>query len=162
MVVQAISVHIKVHLLPIRLVDSKDALVAVSIVCHFKFVVDQLQRQYISNSPLIKPDLTVILHIGLQVGGERTTIAADGHGLLHVPNACDQLLIAEKIHHQLIIKEDAIVELGPLLAHSPDVTKVKPIGILIIRVIVMVIALGQSNLLVILTLSFLFFLSMTC
>jgi hypothetical protein len=47
----------------------------------------------------IKPDLTVVHHMGLHVGGQNSTISMDSHGLICLTHMGGELAVAEEIKH---------------------------------------------------------------
>ena len=77
-VVEAISVRNKVHINAIGLVDDESAL-ALRVISDLELGFDILQREYVCDCVGVKPDVTVVLDVGLHVGGEIATIAVDCH-----------------------------------------------------------------------------------
>ena len=76
MVVEAIGVRNEVHINAVGLVDDKSA-ITFRVISDLELGFNILQREYVCDCVGMKPDITVVLDMGLLVGGEIATITVD-------------------------------------------------------------------------------------
>jgi hypothetical protein len=80
-VVEAIGMRNKVHINAVGLVDNESALIALRVISDLELGFDILQREYVCDCIRVKPDITVLLDMGLLVGGEIATVAVHSHSV---------------------------------------------------------------------------------
>ena len=71
----------KMHINAVGLVDDESAL-ALRVISDLELGFDILQREYVCDCVGMKPDITVVLDMGLLVGGEIATITVDSHSVV--------------------------------------------------------------------------------
>jgi hypothetical protein len=81
MEVEAIGMSNKVHINAIGLVDDESPL-TLRVISDLELGFDILQREYVGDCVGLKPDITVVLDIGLLVGGEIATVTVDSHSVV--------------------------------------------------------------------------------
>jgi hypothetical protein len=71
---------------------------------NMKFVTNVLQRKNVGDSVVVKPNLSVVLNMGIHVGGESSTISLNSHRFFCLPCLGDELAVAEQITRMLIVR----------------------------------------------------------
>tara|TARA_B110000238_G_scaffold67583_1_gene74107 strand:+ start:1509 stop:1805 length:297 start_codon:yes stop_codon:yes gene_type:complete len=93
-IVEAISVRNKVYIYAVGFVDDKGAR-ALRVISDLELGLDILQRKNVGYSVWVKPDIAIVLDVGLLVGGEITTVTVDCHGVVCFPYMGDELAVAK-------------------------------------------------------------------
>ena len=84
----------EMHINAVGLVDDKSTL-ALRVISDWELGFDILQREYVCDSVGVKPDITVVLNMGLHVGGEIATVTMNSHSVVCLPYTGNKLVITK-------------------------------------------------------------------
>ena len=109
-IVESIFVCNEVHVNAIGLVDNESTF-ALAVISDTESFTDVLQGENVSDCLGVVPHGTVVLDVGLGIGGQSATIAMYCHGLFRLGYLGDEFGIAEEIYRGLVIQKDHVTEI---------------------------------------------------